>query len=38
MQKFSDIKFSFFYPEGSEIVPLTAMKCKEDDSHGYIDS
>lgn len=37
-KKFSDIKFSFFYPEGSEIVPLTAMKCKEDDSHGYIDS
>ncbi|HHW68116.1 hypothetical protein [Defluviitalea raffinosedens] len=37
-KKFSDIKFSFFYPEGSEVVPLTAMKCKEDDSHGYIDS
>ncbi|WP_058485137.1 RAMP superfamily CRISPR-associated protein [Defluviitalea phaphyphila] len=36
-KKFSDIEFSFFYPEDTEVVPLTAMKCKENDEHGYID-
>lgn len=36
-KKFSDIHFSYFYPEGSEVVPLTAKLCKTDKKHGYID-
>ncbi|WP_427338313.1 RAMP superfamily CRISPR-associated protein [Caloranaerobacter sp. DY30410] len=36
-QKFSKIKFSYFYPEGIEIIPLTAMICKNDEKHGFID-
>lgn len=36
-QKFSSLKFSYFYPEGADILPLTAMVCKYDESHGYID-
>jgi hypothetical protein len=35
---FSSIKFSFFYPEGTEIIPLTSKKCKEFDDHCFIDS
>lgn len=35
---FSSIKFSFFYPEGAEIIPLTSKKCKEFDDHCFIDS
>ncbi|NLZ52247.1 MAG: hypothetical protein GX892_03715 [Thermoanaerobacteraceae bacterium] len=36
-KKFSSLKFSYFYPEGADILPLTAMVCKLDESHGYID-
>lgn len=36
-KKFSSLKFSYFYPEGVHILPLTAMVCKLDESHGYID-
>jgi CRISPR-associated protein Csx10 len=36
-QKFSDIKFSFFYPEGTSIIPATAMRCKMYPEHGFID-
>lgn len=37
-KKFSEMKFSYFYPEDTEVIPLTAMGCKtEPKSHGYID-
>ncbi|SDL41837.1 hypothetical protein SAMN05216497_13113 [Clostridium cochlearium] len=36
-KNFSDIKFSYFYPEGTEIIPLTLMKCKKDDNHNFVD-
>lgn len=36
-KKFKDIRFSFFYPSGTEVVPLTAMKCKNSDEHGLVD-
>jgi hypothetical protein len=36
-QKFGDIEFSFFYPEGAEIIPKTMMICKTDPQHGLID-
>lgn len=36
-QKFSDVKFSFFYPEGTSIIPATAMRCKMYPEHGLID-
>jgi len=36
-QKFSTLKFSYFYPEEVDILPLTAMVCKLDENHGYID-
>ncbi|OFI07060.1 hypothetical protein CLOACE_04650 [Clostridium acetireducens DSM 10703] len=36
-KKFSTMKFSFFYPEGVQIIPITAMRCKENEEHGFID-
>lgn len=36
-EKFSDIKFSYFYPLGTEIIPLTARVCKENKDHGFYD-
>lgn len=36
-KKFKDIKFSFFYPTGTDVLPLTAMKCKNNDGHGFVD-
>ena len=36
-QKFSDMEFSFFYPEGAEIIPMTMMICKMNPQHGLID-
>ncbi|MBE6051100.1 MAG: hypothetical protein E7214_10730 [Clostridium sp.] len=36
-KKFGNINFSYFYPKGSEIIPLTAMACKTNPEHGYID-
>lgn len=37
--KFSEIKFSFFYPEDTSIIPLTSMCCKsKPEKHGFIDS
>lgn len=36
-KKFNSLKFSYFYPEGAQVLPLTAMVCKLDESHGYID-
>ena len=35
--KFETLKFSYFYPEGADIFPHTAMVCKLDETHGYID-
>ena len=34
---FSDISFSFFYPEGFEILPATARGCKYSKNHGFKD-
>ncbi|HHW00808.1 MAG TPA: hypothetical protein GXX36_14820 [Clostridiaceae bacterium] len=34
---FGDIKFSFFYPEGCDILPLTAKGCKTNREHGFRD-
>lgn len=36
-KNFSKIRFSYFYPESSEIAPLSSKKCKNDDEHGFID-
>lgn len=36
-KKFSNIRFSYFYPKGTEIIPQTAMICKTDKNHGFID-
>lgn len=36
-KEFSNIKFSYFYPKGTEIIPQTAMVCKTDKNHGFID-
>lgn len=36
-KSFSDMKFSFFYPEGTDIIPFTAMKCKYHKDHGFRD-
>lgn len=33
------VKFSFFYPEGTSVIPLTSMICKNNPKeHGFIDS
>lgn len=37
-RNFSNIKFSYFYPKGTEVIPLTAMICKTYSDHGFIDS
>jgi hypothetical protein len=37
-KKFSDIKFSYFYPKDTELIPATAMICKNNEEHGFIDS
>lgn len=34
---FSNIKFSYFYPKGIEVIPQTAMVCKTEKEHGFID-
>ncbi|MCX7921551.1 MAG: hypothetical protein N3B21_05980 [Clostridia bacterium] len=34
---FSDMKFSFFYPKGTDILPYTAKGCKYHDDHGFKD-
>lgn len=34
---FDNIKFSYFYPKGSEIIPLSSMICKTYEEHGFID-
>ena len=31
------MEFSFFYPEGAEIIPMTMMICKMNPQHGLID-
>lgn len=36
-KSFSNMKFSFFYPEGTDILPFTAMKCKYHKEHGFRD-
>lgn len=36
-KKFSEMKFSFFYPEEAEPIPLTSMSCKKNSKHGFID-
>lgn len=38
-ENFDQVTFSYFYPKNSEVVPLTAMTCKNhQDEHGYNDS
>jgi len=34
---FSKVKFSFFYPEGTDVIPLTTMRCKMKPEHRLID-
>lgn len=34
---FQNVKFTFFYPEGTDIIPLTTMRCKMNPEHGLID-
>lgn len=35
----TEVKFSFFYPEGTSVIPLTSMSCKnKPQEHGFIDS
>lgn len=36
-QKFSEIKFSYFYPEGITIIPMSTMRCKMHPEHGFVD-
>lgn len=36
-KKFSNIKISYFYPEGVTIIPATAMRCKMHPEHGFVD-
>lgn len=36
-KEFSNIRFSYFYPKGTEIIPQTAMVCKTHKNHGFID-
>ena len=36
-KEFSNIKFSYFYPKDSEIVPLSAQSCKNNKEHGFVD-
>jgi len=35
--KFDNIKFSFFYPEDTDIIPLTTMRCKMKPEHSLTD-
>jgi len=35
---FQSIKFSFFYPEGTDIIPITTMRCKMKPEHRLIDN
>lgn len=37
-EKFSTLKFSYFYPKNVSVIPLTAMMCKKYEEHGFIDS
>jgi len=36
-KNFSSMRFSYFYPSGTEVIPQTAMVCKTDNNHGFID-
>lgn len=36
-QKLGDIKISFFYPEGTTVIPSTLMMCKMNPQHGFVD-
>lgn len=37
-KEFSHLKFSYFYPQGSEIIPLSAKTCKtHEKEHGFMD-
>lgn len=36
-ENFSNIKFSFFYPENADVIPFTAEKCKYHNEHGFLD-
>ncbi len=36
-REFSNIRISFFYPEGYDIIPLTSKKCKTYMDHGFKD-
>lgn len=36
-EKFSEVKFSFFYPRATQVTPLTSKLCKMDKKHGFTD-
>ena len=36
-KKFSNIRFSYFYPLGTEAIPLSTKVCKENNDHGFVD-
>lgn len=36
-KNFSNMKFSFFYPQGTDVLPFTSMKCKYNKNHGFKD-
>ncbi|WP_434297091.1 hypothetical protein [Clostridium sporogenes] len=36
-KNFSNMKFSFFYPQGTQVLPFTSMKCKYNKDHGFKD-
>lgn len=36
-KNFSNLKFSYFYPYRSEVIPMSSMVCKNNSSHGFID-
>ncbi|MDU1350324.1 RAMP superfamily CRISPR-associated protein [uncultured Clostridium sp.] len=36
-KNFSNMRFSFFYPQGTQVLPFTSMKCKYNKNHGFKD-
>jgi hypothetical protein len=37
-ERFSDIKFGFFYPQGTTPIVMSQMVCKNDEKHSLVDS
>lgn len=36
-KSFSEMRFSYFYPKDTEVIPLSAKVCKNDAKHGFYD-